>query len=290
MVGGVVANVTLTNGNGHRFLEFCDRYELSIENSRWHNKAQTTWVSATGFTKRIDYIACDKFVRTRSLNWRTRRGSSLWFTTDHYLLEWQLRLPGSIRKLKVSLKRGLAKPKPKISALCDDESVRTKYVECLDEEFKDDPKGDVEALNESILAGLRSSVAAACPVSVPEKTHKPWLNDELSRLIQSQRGLTGSRLKGRRKEIRRLQNKLQNEYYDEKSRSISHAAEQKEVAREFKEIKKFDKMHSGRGKLMISNEKLRTHFEAHFSEQPDFQMPEELENPEQQDYFNQSRK
>ena len=36
---------------------------------------------------------------------------------------------------------------------------------------------------------------------------------------------------------------------------------------------------------MISNEKLRTHFEAHFSEQPDSQMPEELENPEQQDYF-----
>ena len=68
--------------------------------------------------------------------------------------------------------------------MCDDESVHTKYVECLDEEFKDDPKGDVEALNESILAGLRSSVAAACPVSVPEKIHKPWLNDELSRLIK----------------------------------------------------------------------------------------------------------
>ena len=83
----VDANVTQTNGNGHRFLEFCDRYELSIENSRWHNKAQTTWVSATGFTKRIDYIACDKFVRTQLLNCRTRRGLSLWFTTDHCLLE-----------------------------------------------------------------------------------------------------------------------------------------------------------------------------------------------------------
>ena len=149
----------------------------------------------------------------------------------------------------------------------------------LDEEFKDTPKGDVEALNESILADLRSSVAAACPFAVPDKAHKPWLNDELSRLIQSQRGLTGSRLKDRRKEIRRLQNKLQNEYYDEKSRSINHAAEQKQVAREFKVIKKFDKMHSGRGKLMISNEKLRTHFEAHFSEEPVFLMPEELENP-----------
>ena len=73
----VDANVTQTNGKGHRFLEFCDRYELSIENSRWHNKAQTTWVSATGFTKRIDYTACNTFVRTRSLNCRTRRGSSL---------------------------------------------------------------------------------------------------------------------------------------------------------------------------------------------------------------------
>lgn len=81
-------HVSETSGNGHRLLTFCNEVGLFLENTTKFQKAQATWRSATGFTKRIEYIACGRFLRDRSLSCGVRRGSSQLFTSDHYLLEW----------------------------------------------------------------------------------------------------------------------------------------------------------------------------------------------------------
>ena len=67
--------------------------------------------------------------------------------------------------------------------------------------------------------------------------------------------------------------------------SINHAAEARQVGREFREIKRYDKRHRGWEKLLIPTAKVYERFENHFREEPNFQLPEELEVLKQQEYF-----
>ena len=128
-------------------------------------------------------------------------------------------------------------------------------------------------------------MAPACPVAFPDKQHKPWVNDKLRELYLSQNNQSGAEFQEIRRSIRRKLSQLLNAYYGEKSQSLNHAAEARLVARKFKEIRNYDKLHGGRGKLMISANKQKAYFEDHFREDPDFEMPEELECPDQQEYF-----
>ena len=81
-------HVSETHGdNGHRLLTFCGEFGLFLKDTMKFQKAQGMWRIAMSFTKRIDYNACGRFLWDRSLSCRVRRGSSQFFTSDHYLLE-----------------------------------------------------------------------------------------------------------------------------------------------------------------------------------------------------------
>lgn len=277
-----------TNANGERLLKFCDSLGFTLENTRRHRIAKPTWRSATGYTKRIDYIVTDKFLRLRTLNCRTRMGSSLWFTTDHYLQECNLRLPKSIKQLKRECKKSNSnKPRPDIDVLVSNHELQVEYCKALDRQsvLAAKPQGDVDQVNANVLQGIQGAIRSTCPVRTVQKDNRPWENDELRALIKSQKNLCGEVLGAVRKQIRSLQTKLLNTHYDSKSASINHAAEARMVAREFKEIKRYDKLHGNQGRLLISKDKLREHFKVHFAENTDFVEPEELNHPEQQSYF-----
>lgn len=109
------------------------------------------------------------------------------------------------------------------------------------------------AITEEILGRIRHPLEEAYPVAVPDKQHKPWVNLELTELYPSQSNKSGAELQEIRWSIRGNQSQLLN--YDEKSQSINHSAEASMVARKFNEIKKYDKLHGGRGKLVISADK-----------------------------------
>ena len=65
---------------------------------------------------------------------------------------------------------------------------------------------DVEELKGEILGGISHSLAAACPVAVPDKQHKPWVNQELRKLFLSQRNKSGGELQEIRRFVRRKHN------------------------------------------------------------------------------------
>ena len=183
------------------------------------------------------------------------------------------------------MKRGQAKARADIATLCTNEFVQEKYIVALDRMLTDEPVLDVETVNTKILESVQNAIEEVCPKQVPDKLSKPWESNELHRLYVSQRGMRGPELRKIRKTIKTLQSKLMNDYYAEKSANINHAAEARQVAKEFKQIKQYDKVHGGKSKLLISNHKLHAHFELKFDEDPDFELPEELLDPENQDFF-----
>ena len=67
---------------------------------------------------------------------------------------------------------------------------------------------------------------------------------------------------------------LKNKYYKEMADNINRVAQAREVEKEFTLAKKYTALKTG-SKLMISNEKLKDHFENHFATR-DLQIPPEL--------------
>ena len=84
--------------------------------------------------------------------------------------------------------------------------------------------------------------------------------------------------KNLRKEIQDRRNILINIFYGKKASSIDDAVEQHDVAREFREAKKFT-MHQKTSQNLISNKKLHDHFESHLGNDDTLPMPPELEKP-----------
>ena len=146
------------------------------------------------------------------------------------------------------MRKASAKPRPNISALASDESVCAGYVNKLVEVFKGIPTGDVEELNKSILEGIHESIVASCPITVPDKQHKPRENDELRQMIQSQHNKSADDLEEIRRSIKRKHSQLLNAYYNKKVSQLIMRLKPDRLPGSFKELKRYDKLHGGRGR------------------------------------------
>ena len=87
---GPTNNKMETNNNGHRLLKFSENNNMRLENSiRPSTKGEkriNTWVSPTGFEKRLDYILTSQFIHKYVNKFIVRPGSSEAYETDHLLL------------------------------------------------------------------------------------------------------------------------------------------------------------------------------------------------------------
>ena len=121
-----------TNNNGNRLLSFAERNTLRLENTIRPSKPRLikTWVSGTGFEKRLDYFLTSSIMKKYVTKCRCRRGSSLLYVTDHYLLEMALYLPTK-KELKTSRRiNQISKKQPNIATITDP-NVNSVYVQNL---------------------------------------------------------------------------------------------------------------------------------------------------------------
>ena len=79
-------------------------------------------------------------------------------------------------------------------------------------------------------------------------------------------------------EVKKLRDKLKNEYFKKKADAINLASEARDVEEEFRLAKNHTSLNKSK-KLLIAPEKLTSHFEQHFSPRPVTLQPE-IENPE----------
>ena len=146
--------------------------------------------------------------------------------------------------------------------------------------LSDDPStNDVNEI-ESILT---DAILKASESEVPKielKTRKsPWANDEFLSLLEKRRACKDPvELKEVGKSIKKLRNKLKNDYFLDLAENINTVAEARKVEEEFRLCKSYN-MHKPTDTKLITSEKLTEFFKDHLKEKPVEVQPEVI-NPE----------
>ena len=116
-----------TNNNGSRLLDLCSTHQMHIMNSHFETNwtHRHSWYSPTGFTKRIDYILCDSFLKRFSTNCRVYRRASVPFDTDHRLVAMHCSIPcKAIRKMSYANTKNIQrKPLKNMKALVENQNI-----------------------------------------------------------------------------------------------------------------------------------------------------------------------
>ena len=196
-------------------------------------------------------------------------------------------LPGSKRKLRICANRSSsnnAKPKTDFGVLRDNLDIRQQLTDKLEHELEALDIDDVNDLNEKITETVKSCADDVCPKTTPVKKKEPW--DDmviLEQMRELRKCKNTSEIRAQQKTIRKRRNKLMNDYYKEQADKINTAAEARDVEKEFALARKYSALKSST-RLTISNEKLKNHFEEHFSMR-ELPVPPEIEHPEQFPYL-----
>ena len=279
-----------TNGNGERMLGWCLKNKMKILNSIFRTKRihRDTWQhAATGKWKRIDYICTTRWLSKFVQSCRVYIGPSLLFDTDHRLLVMNISLPGSRRDLRIRVSRtssNNATPKTDFGMLRNDVDIRQQLTDKLEHELEALECDDVDELNNRITETLKSSADDVCPKTVAVKKKEPWDDAVILEQMRELRKCSStSAIRAQQKLIRKRRNRLMNDYYKEQADKINTAAEARDVEKEFALARKYSALRRST-RLTISNEKLKTHFEEHFSMR-ELPIPPEIEHPEQFPYL-----
>ena len=260
-----------TNENGDRFLKWCLRNKMKIMNSIFRTKRihRETWRhAATGTWKRIDYICTTNWVSKFVKSCRAYTKASAPFDTDHRLLVMNISFPSSKRELRMKLSRHSAKePTSKIDfkALKEDPNLQELLTSKTDRDLENIDTGNMDDLNELIVSTVVKNMEEICPSIEPAKKREPWEDDVLKQQMKDLYNCsTHKELRKSQKTIKERRTHLKNEYYRELADGINNAAEARNVEKEFSLAKKYTAIKAG-SKLRISNEKLKNHFEKHFT-------------------------
>ena len=279
-----------TNNNGERMLMWCLKNRMKIMNTIYRTKRiyRETWRhAATGQWKRIDYICTTKWISKFVRSCRVFTGPSALFDTDHHLLVMNVEFPTTKRQLRHHLNRSTTretKPTTDYRALRDNQCIRQKLTEKLDNKFEGLVINDIDELNDKITTIVRECVDDVCPKIDPIKKKEPWEDATLQQQMKELHNCTKhDEMRKLQKTIKKRRKWLKNKYYKEMADNINMAAQAREVEKEFTLAKKYTALKTG-SKLMISNEKLKDHFENHFAAR-DLQIPPELESPDNYPYL-----
>ena len=149
-----------------------------------------------------------------------------------------------------------AKPRKNI-ALLRDPDISGNFSNKLDLLLSDDPHtNDVNEI-ESILTGAILKASESEVPKIELKTRKsPWANDEFLTLLKKRRACKDPvELKELGKSIKKLRNKLKNDYFSDLAENINTVAEARKVEEEFRLCKTYN-MHKPTDTKLITSEKL----------------------------------
>ena len=252
-------------------------------NSLYPSKAihRHTWYSPTGFSKRVDYILAEWHLKKLSSNCRVYRKASLPFETNHRLLTLTCSFP-SKRNRKFFFSHTPKPPKPRkdISLLRNDFSIRDNFSNKLDNLLIEEPVLNNVCNFESFLS---ESIVKASDSEIP-KINKlvqksPWANDDFLSLIKTRNECRDpNETKKLGTAIKKMRNKLKNDYFSGLASNINAVAEARKVEEEFRLAKSYT-MHKNVTSNLITSEKLSEFFEDHLKERPVDIQPEVM-NPE----------
>ena len=272
-----------TNDNGTRLLSISNENKLFLMNTLFPSKAihRHTWYSPTGFTKRLDYILAEWHLKKLCTNCRVYRKASVPFETNHRLLAMSCSFP-SKRKQKQFFSRISKPPKPhkNVSSLYNDSEVCKEFSNQLDVLLADDPPtNDINLLENILTDSIINASESKIPKILPSNKKSPWVDDEFLSLTKARRTCKDpGELKTLSKAIKKMRNKLKNEYFSSLANDINTAAEARKIEEEFRLCKTYT-MHKNTDTNLISSEKLTDFFKDHLKEKPIDLQPEVL-NPE----------
>ena len=271
-----------TNDNGTRLLSLSNENKLFLMNTLFPSKAihRHTWYSPTGFSKRLDYILAEWHIKKFCFNCRVYRKASVPYETNHRLLTMSCSFP-SKRKQKKIFSQLSKPPKPhkNISSLYNNDDVSKNFSKQLDALLADPPPNDVNLLENVLTDSIIQASESEIPKVLPSNKNAPWINDEFLSLTKARRSCKDpGELKMLSKNIKKMRNKLKNEYFSSLANEINTAAEARKIEEEFRLCKSYT-MHKNTDANLISSEKLTEFFKDHLKEKPVELQPEVL-NPE----------
>ena len=226
-----------TNNNSSRLLNLSDENKLFILNSLFPSKAihRHTWYSPNGFTKRVDYILADWHLKKLCSNCRVYRKATVPFETNHRLLAMSCSFP-SKRNRKLIFSRPPKTPVlPKnIPLLRSDPSICNKFSSKLDELLNvDHPCNNVSSLENFLTDAVLKASESEIPKFNKVVQKSPWTNDEFLALIEARNHCKDPR---ERKSlgifIKKMRNKLKNEYFSNLANNINIASEERKIEEE----------------------------------------------------------
>ena len=117
---------------------------------------------------------------------------------------------------------------------------------------------NINAFEKSFSESIRLASGETILKSTGSSKVPPWINDDLS-LLHDERRLCKepNRLRELNASIRKLRNKLKNDYFSDLTSNINFASEARAVGEEFRLCKEFC-INKPSKKMVISNEKLAT--------------------------------
>ena len=270
-----------TNDNGTRLLSFSKDNNLFIMNSIFPTRAihRHTWYSPTGeFSKRLDYFLAEWHIKKLCTNCRVYRKASVPFETNHRLLTMSLSLP-SKRKQKQFFSQNLKKAKPpkNISSLYNDPEVLNNFSKKLDTLLNEEPpSNDVNLIENFLTESILQASESEIPKIKPQVKKSPWANEEFLSLISSRRNCKDpSEKKELGKNIKKLRNKLKNDYFSTLADNINVVGEARKIEEEFRLCKSYH-MHKNTNQNLISSEKLTEFFKDHLKDKTVELQPEVL--------------
>ena len=214
-----------------------------------------------------------------SNNCRVYRSVSKGFQSDHRTVVMNCAFP-SRRVRKQVFPKNVKPLHCNIKSLKTDKDVVKSYSDSLDEALEDFSNfSDVNELSEKITISIKSSSETHIPPKERSTDNKPWVNETFLRLIEDRNKCKiYDNWRTLDQEVKKLRDKLKNEYFKKKADAINLASEARDVEEEFRLAKNHTSLNKSK-KLLIAPEKLTSHFEQHFSPRPVTLQPE-IENPE----------
>ena len=172
------------------------------------------------------------------------------------------------------------KPPKNISSLYNDPEVCNNFSKKLDHLLSDDPPcEDVEIIENLITESINQASESEIPKITPQAKKSPWANDEFLSLISARRSCKDpSKRKELGKNIRKMRNKLKNDYFSDLADDINIVGEARKIEEEFRLCKTYT-MHKNKNQNLISSDKLTEFFKDHLKEKPVDLQPEVM-NPE----------
>ena len=271
-----------TNDNGTRLLTLSNENKLFIMNSLFPSKAirRHTWYSPTGFSKRVDYILAEWHLKKLCSNCRVYRKATVPYETNHRLLAMSCFFPSKRnRKLAFSQNYKTRKPIKNISSLRNDSSISKNFSDKLDNLLIEEPIiGDVNSFENNITESIIQASDSEIPRVVASAQKYPWADEEFLSLIKARRMCKNpSERKRLGISIKRMRNKLKNDYFFNLANNINTAGEARKIEEEFRLSKSYT-MHKHTDTNLITSEKLTEFFEDHLKEKPIDLQPEVM-NP-----------